>query len=58
LDRCSLAQKHGLRVIEDCCQSHGATFKGRKVGTFGHCAGFSLNQNKCLCSGEGGIFTR
>jgi perosamine synthetase len=43
-------------VIEDACQAHGAKFAGRKVGTWGHCAAFSFNQNKCLCSGEGGMF--
>jgi len=52
----AIAHKHGLRVIEDCCQAHGARFKGNKVGTLGHCAAFSFNQNKCLCSGEGGMF--
>ena len=52
----AIARKHNIKVIEDCCQSHGATFKGRKIGTFGHCAAFSMNQNKCLCSGEGGMF--
>ena len=52
----AIAQKHGLKVIEDACQSHGAMYKGRKVGTIGSCAAFSLNQNKSLCSGEGGMF--
>jgi len=52
----AMARKHDLKVIEDACQAHGATFQGRKVGTFGHCAAFSFNQNKCLCSGEGGMF--
>ena len=52
----SIAKKHNLKVIEDACQAHGAKFKGRKVGTWGHCAAFSFNQNKCLCSGEGGMF--
>ena len=51
-----IANRHGLKVIEDACQAHGATFGGRKVGTMGHCAAFSLNQNKCLCGGEGGMF--
>lgn len=51
-----IARRHNLKVIEDCCQAHGATFHGQKVGTFGDCAAFSLNQNKCLCSGEGGFF--
>ena len=51
-----IARTHGLKVIEDACQAHGATFGGKKVGTFGDCAAFSFNQNKCLCSGEGGMF--
>jgi perosamine synthetase len=51
-----LARKHKLKVIEDACQAHGATFNGKKVGTFGDCAAFSFNQNKSLCSGEGGMF--
>jgi len=52
----AIADKHGLRVIEDACQAHGAKYRGKKVGTLGHCAAFSFNQNKCLCSGEGGVF--
>ncbi|MCZ7646457.1 MAG: DegT/DnrJ/EryC1/StrS family aminotransferase [Planctomycetota bacterium] len=52
----AVARKHGLKVIEDACQAHGALYKGRKVGTLGHCAAFSFNQNKCLCAGEGGMF--
>lgn len=51
-----IAGKHGLKVIEDCCQAHGAKFKNKKVGLWGDCAAFSFNQNKCLCSGEGGMF--
>ncbi len=51
-----IANKHNLFVIEDACQAHGALYKGKKVGTFGHCAAFSLNQNKCFCAGEGGLF--
>ena len=52
----AIAKKHKVKVIEDACQAHGATFKGKKVGTLGHCGAFSFNQNKCLCSGEGGMF--
>ena len=52
----AIARKHNLKVIEDACQAHGAVFNGKKVGTFGDCAAFSFNQNKCLCSGEGGMF--
>jgi len=52
----AVARRHDLKVIEDACQAHGATFAGKKVGKWGDCAAFSFNQNKCLCSGEGGMF--
>ncbi|MHC4873132.1 MAG: DegT/DnrJ/EryC1/StrS family aminotransferase [Planctomycetota bacterium] len=52
----AVAKKHNLKVIEDACQAHGAMFNGQKVGTFGDCAAFSFNQNKCLCAGESGMF--
>ncbi|NLC59590.1 MAG: DegT/DnrJ/EryC1/StrS family aminotransferase [Armatimonadetes bacterium] len=52
----AIARKHGLKVVEDACQAHGARWRGKKVGTWGDCAAFSCNQNKLLCSGEGGIF--
>ncbi len=43
-----IARKHDLLVIEDCAQAHGATYKGRKVGTFGHAACFSFYPGKNL----------
>lgn len=52
----AIANKHKIKVIEDACQGHGGIYKGKKVGTWGHCAAFSFNQNKNLCSGEGGMF--
>lgn len=52
----AIAKKHGLAVIEDACQAHGALYKGVKVGTLGDVAAFSLNQNKSLSAGEGGLF--
>jgi len=52
----AIARKHNLKVIEDCCQAHGALFRGKKAGTLGDCAAFSFNQNKCLCAGEAGMF--
>lgn len=52
----AIAHRYNLKVIEDACQAHGAKFQGKKVGTLGHCAAFSFNQNKSLCSGEGGMF--
>ena len=51
-----IARRHNLPVIEDACQAHGSTYKGRKAGTLGDVAGFSMNQNKNLCGGEGGFF--
>lgn len=44
----AIARKHNLYVIEDCAQAHGATYKGRKVGTFGDAAGFSFYPGKNL----------
>jgi len=52
-----IARKHNLFVIEDACQSHGAMYKGRKVGSMGDVGTFSLNNFKNLCGGEGGLFT-
>ncbi len=50
-----VARKHSLAVVEDCAQAYGPTYQGRKVGTFGDCACFSLQQSKHITSGEGGI---
>lgn len=44
----SIAGKHRLKIVEDCAQAHGATYKGRKVGTFGDAAGFSFYPGKNL----------
>jgi dTDP-4-amino-4,6-dideoxygalactose transaminase len=51
-----IARLYNIYVIEDACQAHGALYKGRKVGTVGDVAAFSLNQNKMLSAGEGGLF--
>ena len=51
-----IAAKHGLLVIEDACQSHGATYHGRKVGSMGT-GTFSLYPTKNMTSGEGGMIT-
>ena len=51
-----LAREHGLRVIEDCAQSHGAKYKGRDVGTIGDVGAFSFCQDKIISTGgEGGM---
>lgn len=52
---CELAKKHDLRIIEDCAQAHGAKIGDQFVGTFGDIGVFSLNVNKTIQSGEGGI---
>jgi dTDP-4-amino-4,6-dideoxygalactose transaminase len=52
-----IASRHGLMVIEDAAQAHGATYKGRMAGSLAHAAGFSLNRGKNLTSGEGGLYT-
>jgi dTDP-4-amino-4,6-dideoxygalactose transaminase len=52
----ALANRHNLVVIEDCAQAHGATYKGRPVGSFGHAAAFSFCQDKIITTGgEGGM---
>lgn len=44
----AIAKKHNLYVIEDCAQAHGATYKGRIIGSFGDAAGFSFYPGKNL----------
>jgi len=51
-----IADKHGLYVIEDACQAHGAFYKGRKVGTLGDVACFSFYPSKnMMVAGDGGM---
>jgi 8-amino-3,8-dideoxy-alpha-D-manno-octulosonate transaminase len=51
----AIAKKHDLVLIEDVCQAAGATYRGRRLGTFGDAAAFSLQFNKIITTGEGGV---
>ncbi|MDX6559873.1 MAG: perosamine synthetase [Blastocatellia bacterium] len=50
-----LAAKHGLSLIEDAAEAHGAEYKGKKVGGIGDLSCFSFYANKIITTGEGGM---
>ena len=52
-----IASQHHLSVIEDCAHAHGATWRGRPVGSFGAFGSFSFQASKNMTAGEGGILT-
>lgn len=52
-----IAKKHGLWVIEDAAEAHGAKVFEKRVGSFGDCATFSFFGNKIITTGEGGMIT-
>jgi dTDP-4-amino-4,6-dideoxygalactose transaminase len=51
----AIVAEHGLVLIEDVCQSAGASYRGRRLGTFGDAGAFSLQFNKIITTGEGGV---
>ena len=53
-----VARKRNLFIIEDACQAHGAEYRGKKAGSFGDLAAFSLNSSKNHAGGEGGLERR
>jgi dTDP-4-amino-4,6-dideoxygalactose transaminase len=54
---CEIADRHGLFVLEDACQAHGARFQAKRVGSLGHAAAFSFYPTKNLGGlGDGGAF--
>ena len=52
-----IANAHGLDIIEDAAEAHGAEYKGRRVGGLGKCGVFSFYGNKVITTGEGGMLT-
>ncbi len=52
----AIARKHNLKVLEDCSQSVGASYKGRPLGSLGDLGIYSLQQTKTITAGEGGAF--
>ena len=52
-----MAERHGFHIVEDAAEAHGAEYKGRKAGSFGHAGCFSFYANKIITTGEGGMIT-
>jgi len=52
-----VAAERGVAVVEDCAQSFGATWRGRKIGSLGDVGCFSFQHNKVLTTGDGGLLT-
>jgi perosamine synthetase len=52
-----LAEQHGIFVLEDAAEAHGAEYKGRRTGGLGHAGAFSFYANKIITTGEGGMIT-
>lgn len=51
----AIADKHGLKILEDASHAHGAMYKGKPIGSFGDVSIFSMQGNKLIPSGEGGV---
>jgi dTDP-4-amino-4,6-dideoxygalactose transaminase len=51
----SLKKKYGFKMVEDCSHAHESRYKNKKVGTFGDINVFSMDRNKLLSVGEGGV---
>jgi perosamine synthetase len=50
-----IAKKHSLILLEDAAEAHGATYRGKRVGSFGQASAFSFYANKIITTGEGGM---
>ena len=50
-----IAERHNLKVIEDCAHAHGSQWHGKGMGSIGHLGAFSFQMGKTLTCGEGGM---
>jgi perosamine synthetase len=50
-----VAERYGLRIIEDAAEAHGAEYRGQRIGSFGESSAFSFYANKLVTTGEGGM---
>ena len=50
----AIARKHKIKVLEDCCQADGGSFKGKRLGSWGQAGAYSFNDYKIMSAGEGG----
>jgi perosamine synthetase len=50
-----VAERHGLLLIDDCCEAIGAAYRGRRLGGFGAAGAFAFYPNKQMTTGEGGV---
>jgi dTDP-4-amino-4,6-dideoxygalactose transaminase len=50
----AIAHKHKIKVLEDCCQADGGSFKGKRLGSWGQAGAYSFNDFKIMSAGEGG----
>lgn len=53
----AIARRHDLLLFEDACQAHGASYRGRRIGSYGIGIAFSLYAAHLICTGEGGVIT-
>ncbi len=51
----AISEETGVLILEDCAQAHGGAWRGRRLGTIGHAAGFSMNESKQMTTGDGGF---
>jgi len=50
-----VARAHNLKVLEDCAQANGGSFRGKPLGIWGHAGAFSMQHYKIITAGEGGV---